>query len=188
MIESNKNTTECKNENKGNIASEELVQATVDLIVRQQLLEGMELGKNFENAALTEFFYCLESVALEVPLGEEEEDFDTRIGDATILDAARDQIEAVVKLLPEDVEISKTAGARKRKLVADDSGVDWEDLCRTDALADCKVPDLKKHLRSVGEPLSGNKGALVLRLAHHLREWCQKGREAANAFANISEG
>jgi hypothetical protein len=176
MIESNENTTQSKNENKGNIASEELVQATVDLIGRQRL-EGMELGKAFENAALTEFFNYLESVALEVPLGEEEEDFDTRIDDATILDAARDQIEAVVKLLPEDVEVSKTtAGARKRKLVADDSGVDWEDLYRTDALADCKVPDLKKYLRSVGEPLSGNKGAIVLRVAHHLREQLEKQR------------
>jgi hypothetical protein len=82
----------------------------------------------------------------------------------------------VVKLLPEDVEISKTAGARKRKLVADDSGLDWEDLYRTDALADCKVPDLKKFLRSVGEPLSGNKGALALRVTHYLREQLEKQR------------
>lgn len=176
MIESNENTTVNGNENKGNIASEELVQATVDLIGRQRL-EGMELGKDFENAALAEFFNYLESVALEVPLGEEEEDFDTRIDDDTILDAAQDQIEAVVKLLPEDVEISKTSGARKRKLVADDSGFDWEDLYRTDALADCKVPDLKKYLRSVGEPLSGNKGALILRVTHHLREQLEKQRD-----------
>ena len=175
MIESNENAMGNENESKGNIASEELVQATVDLIGRQRL-EGMELGKDFENAALTEFFNYLESVALEVPLGEEAEDFDTRIDDETILDAAQDQIEAVVKLLPEDIEISKTAGARKRKLVADDSGLDWEDLYRTDALADCKVPDLKKYLRSVGEPLSGNKGAVVLRVTHHLREQLEKQR------------
>jgi hypothetical protein len=175
MIESNDNATGDENENKGNIASEELVQATVDLIGRQRL-EGMELGKDFENAALTEFFNYLESVALEVPLGEEEEDFDTRIDDQTILDAALDQIKAVVKLLPEDVEISKATGARKRKLLPDDSGLEWEDLYRTDALADCKVPDLKKYLRSVGEPLSGNKGAVVLRVTHHLREQLEKQR------------
>jgi hypothetical protein len=49
----------------------------------------MELGKDLQ------FFNYLESVALEVPLGEEEEDFDTRIDDEIILDAARDQIEAM---------------------------------------------------------------------------------------------
>jgi hypothetical protein len=65
MIESNENATaENKDENKGTTASEEL-----DLIGRQRL-EGMELGKDFENAANIEFFNYLESVALEAPLGE----------------------------------------------------------------------------------------------------------------------
>jgi hypothetical protein len=35
---------------------------------------------------------------------------------------------------------------------------------------------LKKHLRSVGELLTRNKGALVLRVAHYLREQLEKQR------------
>jgi hypothetical protein len=154
--------------NAGNIASEKLVTAAMELVGRQRL-EGWELGEDFANAALVEFFNYLESVALELPASEEEEEFDTRLDDETVLEAARDQIRRFQQCLPEDVDKPKTATARKRKLVADDSGLDWEHFYRTDALEDCKVPDLKKYLRSAGEPLSGNKAAIVLRVTQHLR-------------------
>jgi hypothetical protein len=75
------------------------------------------------------------------------------------------------------VEKQKSSGARKRKLVADDSGLDWEELYRTDALEDCKVPELKKYLRSVGEPVSGNKASLVLRITQHLQQTLERKTE-----------
>jgi ATP-dependent DNA helicase 2 subunit 1 len=154
-------------EHSGNVAPEELVAAAMELMGRQQL-DGMELGENFDNAALEEFFNYLESVALELLVSEEEEEYDTRLDDETVLEAARDQIERFQRCLPDDVE--KTKATRKRKLALDDSGLDWEDLYRSDALEDCKIPHLKSYLRSVGEPLSGNKATLVLRVTRHLRQ------------------
>jgi hypothetical protein len=158
------------------IASEELVTAAMELICRQKM-EGMELGEHFENAPLTEFFNYLESVALEMPVSGEEEEFDTRLDDEMVLEAARQQIDTFQRCLPEDVEKQKSSGARKRKLVADDSGLDWEELYRTDALEDCKVPELKKYLRSVGEPVSGNKASLVLRITQHLQQTLERKTE-----------
>jgi len=153
------------------IASEDLINAAMNLMARQQL-RGMELGQDFENAALVEFFNYLESVALELPVSSETEEFDTRLDDETVLQAAKAQIDAFQALLPEELKPQKQ-GQRKRKQAAkaeDDSGVDWEGLYRSDSLNDCKVPELKTYLRSVGEPVSGNKAALVVRVNKHLRK------------------
>lgn len=152
--------------------SDELVQSAINLMSRQRL-EGMELGEDFENAALTEFFNYLEAVALEIPVSHEKADYDTRPDDAMILEAVKDQIEEFRCRLPEDVEISKGSrgvSKRKKELPPDDSGLDWEDLFHSNELDQVKVPQLKSYLRSVGAPLSGNKGVLVERVADYIKE------------------
>jgi len=158
----------CALEYGSSIALDELVTAAEELVNRQRL-EGFELGEDFTNAALLEFFNYLESVALELPVSGEEEEYDTRLDDDVVLDAARKQIERFRECLPEDVEEPKAKTTRKRKFVQDDSGLNWGDLYRSDSIANCKVADLKKYLRSVGESVSGNKTIIVSRAIEHLK-------------------
>jgi non-homologous end joining protein Ku len=151
--------------------AEALVQSAIKLISRQRLV-GMELGEDFENAALTEFFNYLENVALEVNVPKEEEEFDTRTDDAMIVEAVGDQIEDFREKLPEDIQISKSTGTRKRKKepVKDDTGLDWRDLYLSGELDQVKVPQLKSYLRSVDAPLSGNKSLLVQRVSDLIKK------------------
>ena len=176
------------NHSVGSIATERAVEFATNMI-NQLRLEGKELGEDFENAALAEFFNYLESVALEVPQAGEDLIFDTRVDDDTILQVAGKQIEDFLSCLPEESSTLTRTTARKRKLpVADESGLDWEQLYRTDALADCKVPDLKSYLRSVGEPLTGNKGALVIRVTQHLRKRFSSEKNVGAAAIKLEEG
>lgn len=156
-------------ESAGNIASEELVSAAMELIDRQRL-DDTKLGDDFDNVALEKFFNYIEAIATEDPFFEETGDQDTELDDNIVLEAARAQIESFKRLLPEDVEKTKAAGGRKRKLEHDDSGLNWQELYGNDELDSCRVPELKMYLRSVGEPLSGNKGDLLLRVKVHIEQ------------------
>lgn len=154
--------------------SPELVQAAINLITRQRL-SGMELGEDFENAALTEFFNYLEAVALEIPVPEDTNDeFDTRPDDRMILEAVGEQIEDFRNHLPQNIALRKesSAGSRKRvkESVPDDSGLDWKDLYVSGELGGLKVPQLKSYLRSVGAPLSGTKAVLLARVTEHIKQ------------------
>jgi ATP-dependent DNA helicase 2 subunit 1 len=157
----------------GNVASQSLVDAAVNLIGCQRL-QGMTLGEDFTNAALDDFFNYLEAVALELPAPSEEAEYDTRPDDDTILGVVRDQIEAFRQHLPEDAVAKPKKAARKRKIVPDDTGLDWEELYRSDALDSCKVDQLKSFLRSKGGSTTGKKAVLVQAVAGCLRADLEK--------------
>eukprot|EP00980_Cylindrotheca_fusiformis_P030410 scaffold24788_cov117-Cylindrotheca_fusiformis.AAC.2 len=156
------------NEVTGYIASEELVDAAMGLVDRQRLDE-MELGEDFDNAALEKFFNYIEAIATEDPFFEEKGDYDTELDDAVVLEAAQTQIEKFKDLLPEDTEKPKAVG-RKRKAVEDDSGLNWQEMYENDELDSCRVPELKKYLRSAGLLLSGNKKDILLRVKEHIKQ------------------
>lgn len=149
----------------------QLVEAATNLISRQRLA-GMELGEDFENAALTEFFNYLEAVALEIPVSDEVEEYDTRPDDGMILEAAGHHIDQFRLHLPEAITLPKSTSSRKRtkEMFPDDSGLDWKDLYLSGELASVKVPQLKSYLRSVGAPLSGSKAVLVERVSSHIKQ------------------
>jgi len=157
----------------GNVASKELVDAAVDLIGRQRL-QGMTIGEDFTNAALDDFFNYLEAVALELPAASEPAEYDTRPDDDVILGVVRDQMEAFLQRLPEDVVAKPKRAVRKRKVVADDTGIDWEELYRSDNLSSCKVDQLKSFLRSRGESATGKKAVLVQAVEECLRTDLEK--------------
>jgi hypothetical protein len=154
----------------GSIASEEAVTAAMEL-VRRQHFEGMELGLDFENGALARFFNYLEAVALGATPNTEH-GFDTVVDDKAILQVAVEQIQAFQQALPEDLEVEskpKTT-SRKRKLVPDESGLDWVQLYQSNAVDTCTVDQLKKFLRSVGDKISGNKMEISFRVSKHLEK------------------
>lgn len=162
--------SEMQNTPSGYIATEELVQATMNLIEKRTFEGHIELGEDLENAALQKFFDYIEAIAMEDPFFEARTDFDTEIPDEAVLKATGDQIEQFQSLLPpDDVEKPKAAG-RKRKVAEDDSGINWIEMYQEGELDSCKVAELKKYLRSVGEPLSGKKSDLVPRVTEHIRK------------------
>jgi hypothetical protein len=154
----------------GNIASEEAVTAAMEL-VRRQHFEGMELGLDFENGALARFFNYLEAVALGTTPSTEQ-GFDTIVDDEAIIHVAGEQIQAFQRALPDDLEeeAKPKTTSRKRKLVPDESGLDWVELYQSNAVDTCTVDQLKKFLRSAGEKISGNKAELLLRVSKHLEK------------------
>lgn len=153
----------------GNIASEELVNVAIDLMSRQ-MITSAEIGESFENAALTEFYSYLKSVAFDTL--KEENDYDTVVDNDTILKIAGEEIDAFCSRLPIDIERPKASTSRKRvkKITPDDSGIDWIDLHRKNEIEMCKVDQLKKYLRSVGLPISGRKSDLAERVTKSLQE------------------
>jgi ATP-dependent DNA helicase 2 subunit 1 len=155
----------------GNIASEELIKAAIDLMSRQGL-SSAEIGEDFENKALTEFFSYLKSVAFDTT--KEENNYDTDVNRDAVLKIAGKEIDAFRSRLPIDVERPKVSKSRKRivKIIPDDSGIDWNELYRSDEIGTCKVDQLKKYLRSVGLSTSGRKADLVGRVTKSLEEKC----------------
>jgi ATP-dependent DNA helicase 2 subunit 1 len=153
----------------GYVASEELVQAAMDLIEKQTVDDDIQLGEDLENAALQRFFDYIEAIAMEDPFFEARTDFDTEVPDEDVLKAAGKQIDQFKVLLPDDVDKPKAAG-RKRKIVEDDSGINWVELYQEGELDSCKLPELKKYLRSIGEQLSGKKSDLVVRVQEHIQK------------------
>lgn len=157
------------------IASEDLVQKTMDLICHQKL-ENVEIGLNFENPALTRFWRYIEAVALEMSIPEEEQ-YETELNEEEVLQAAGNQITSFRDILPRDIknenQNTETKG-QKRKFVSDESGLDWNQLYRTGALSECKVNDLKSYLRSVGARVGGRKEDLVLRVSRSIEDVIDK--------------
>jgi len=152
-----------------NIASEDLVQAAMNLIRRQTTSE-IEIGVDFENAALTEFYAYLMSVAFDTT--KEESEYDTILNKDAVLDIAGKQIDDFRSWLPIDVERPKASTSRKRirTIVPDDSGVDWIELYERGEIVECKMDLLKKYLRSVGLATSGRKSDLVDRVTESLEQ------------------
>lgn len=154
-----------------NIVSEELTNAAINLMRRQSISSAV-IGEDFENAALTEFYSYLKSVAFDTT--KEENNYDTIVNKDAVLKIAGEEIAAFRSCLPIDVERPKVSTSRKRirKTVPDDSGIDWIELYRIDEIGMCKVDQLKKYLRSVGLPTSGRKGDLVGRVTKSLEQKC----------------
>ena len=152
-----------------NIVSEELTTAAINLMKRQSISSAV-IGADFENAALTEFYSYLKSVAFDTT--KEENNYDTIVNKDAVLKIAGEEIDAFRSCLPIDVERPKVSVSRKRirKTVPDDSGIDWIELYRIDEIGMCKVDQLKKYLRSVGLPTSGRKDDLVGRVTKSMEE------------------
>jgi len=162
--------------NTGNVASEELITAAMNLMSRQSI-SSVEIGEDFENAALTEFYSYLKSVAFDT--AKEENHYDTILDEEDIEIISTKfgkEIEAFSSSLPMDIKRPKTSNARKRvkKIVPDDSGIDWIEMYRTDEIGVFKVDQLKKYLRSVGLPISGRKDDLIERVTESLAEKCKQ--------------
>lgn len=162
----------------GNAASEDLVEEAIDLI-RHQKLEGIEVGVNFENAAIEKFWSYIEAVALETTIPAKEQ-HETELNEQEVLNVAGAQIEAFRDSLPDDVKVEKKSMGQPRKrktaeLVADESGLDWVQLYSTDSIPDCKVDDLKSYLKSVGARLGGRKDDLVIRVSQSISDKVQRG-------------
>jgi len=147
------------------IVTDAIVEAATALIEKQTLTD-FTVGENLENAYLSRVWNYVEHVALELPLAEDKE-YDTVVDWKEVEAHVKDEVAALVSVLPEDIIPEKKA--RKRKIEPDTSGVDWNDLYSNDALSDCKVGDLKMKLKSLGEKVSGKKADLIERL-HPLLE------------------
>jgi hypothetical protein len=153
------------------VASEELVTAAMDLIqsqTRKDESSSFRIGSNiFENAEMLKFWNYVEHVALEEPSSTSNgTKHDTVLDEEKVLEKSGVYIQRFQSLLPEDIIPEKET--RKRKLVPDDSGIDWEEEFKNGTISKCKNDDLKKKLRSLGEILTGNKQQLVSRLIPHL--------------------
>jgi Ku70/Ku80 beta-barrel domain len=133
-----------------NFASEELVSAAVALMERQDL-PSVELGLDFENAAMTEFYSYLKSIAFNTP--HQRHRFDTQLDEELVLQVAKREIDSFAAHLPADIEKSEAKLSRKRPrdLPPDDSCVDWKQLHEGGKIGTCKIDQLKKYLRSVGK-------------------------------------
>eukprot|EP00536_Pseudo-nitzschia_multiseries_P005700 jgi/Psemu1/13220/gm1.13220_g len=151
----------------GSIASEDLVDAAIKLMSCQSL-KSMEIGTDFDNAALTEFYSYLKSVAFNT--AKEELIYDTIQDAQFVLEIAGKEIDAFKSILPIDVKRQEAAPSRKRvrNIVPDKSGIDWKELYRTNEVGSCKMDLLKQYLRSVGLPTSGRKSDLVDRVIDSL--------------------
>jgi hypothetical protein len=146
-------------------SSTKLVDAAMALI-EKQTVPNLEIGENFENARVSELWSYLEHVALGEPMSEQG-DYDTIVDNEAILECVHQDLAAFRDCLPDDVPPVKPI--RKRKIEADDSGVDWQQVYYDGTLSKCKVPELKKKLRSLGESIVGNKSSLIERLEPHLK-------------------
>ena len=150
----------------GSVASDSLVEAAKKLISQQTLSKELDIEDAFENRAVKKFINFLESVALGTPFQETEEDWVDFEG---LKEIAKEEIKSFDCLLPEDIKAEKPKTERKRKIVADESGIDWNDLLLNDGIAECKIDELKSYLRSVGEKVGGKKVELVERVTSHLQ-------------------
>lgn len=155
-------------------ANDELVQAAMDLM-QHQTLEGVEIGTNFDNAAIDRFWTYLEAVALETTIPPKQ-DYETELNEEAVLQVAGAQIAAFRDLLPVDVkQEGKQPRKRKATLAADESGIDWVEVYKTNALFDCTIDHLKSYLRSIGARLGGKKNDLTFRVSQSIAERIQAG-------------
>lgn len=148
-----------------NLSPEEVVSAFMEL-VKKQTISDVELGEDFTNASLTNFWDYVEHVALDEPLTERT--YDTIVDEKELVKVLGDQIEALKLCIPENEKVE--TASRKRKLEPDDSGIDWEAMYTEGKLEKCKNADLKKKLKSVGAAVGGKKSELVLRVSNILEK------------------
>jgi hypothetical protein len=141
------------------VAPDDLV-AAMSQLIQKQTLTDVEIGDNFDNAPLLQFWDYMEQIALEESTtANQQRYYDTVIDPKEIKNLVGEQLATIKSLLPDDIVAPKKSSteARKRKIEPDDSGIDWYEMYTENAVASCKVPELKKKLRSVGESISGNK-------------------------------
>lgn len=139
------------------VAPEELVEAAVKLVEKQTI--NAELGEDFQNPAVENYWDYVESVAL----GEGKKagrKFDTEIDKDAVLKHAGAEIETFSALLPEDIIPEKKRKARA--IEPDDTGIDWETVYAEGNLSKCRVPELKKKLGAHGEQKTGVKADVSL--------------------------
>lgn len=153
-------------EDRGHV---EPTEESIDSAAKMMSKLGLDFaaGIPFENQALEEFWSYIEAIALDTKV---KEDFDPLVDEEAILERAGALIEAFRTSLPEDVKEVKKRASRKRQIVEDDSGCDWEELYRTDSLSECTVDMLKSFLRSKGSRVSGKKADLVYRVGKMIEE------------------
>jgi hypothetical protein len=157
------------------LVSNELVDAMVELIKKQSLDDRM-LGKDFENAYITEFYNYLESQSLGIHW-EPSSDYDTVLTEEharIIHDTVGEQVEIIKGLLPDDVTPEKAAGKRKSVVAADpdadDTGIDWDQEYDDERIAKLTVPTLKKYCQAHGLKRTGNKSDLIQRVTDDIAE------------------
>ena len=154
----------------GQDVSEEMIHAAMNLIEQQTFDDDVEIGVDFTNASMSRFWNYIEHIAYnEDAVVEEKQQYDTEINAEQVLERSGEQIDQLLSLLPQSVQTEKTpASGRKRKtattatqpLTDDTSGLDWTTLVKVGTLSKCTVADLKLKLRSVGEPVIGNKAVV----------------------------
>ena len=149
--------------------SEEMILAAMNLIEKQTFDDDIEIGIDFTNAAMSRFWNYIEHIAYnEDAMLDTEQQFDTEVKKEEVLERSGEQIDQLLSLLPESVQPEKVpSSGRKRKtttgatphqpLSEDASGLDWPTIVQQGKLSKCTVPDLKSKLRSIGEPVNGNK-------------------------------
>ncbi len=149
-------------------ASDEIVTAAENMMSKLRL-ENVVFGDSFENQALKTFWNYMESVALGMPLVENDPDEDDTTWDVdAILSVCREEINTFVELLPEDEVIVK---GRKRKVASvrpDNTGIDWLEEYEKGGFKDLTVEELKSYCRSHGEKVGGRKIELIHRVKDHI--------------------
>lgn len=149
------------------LASPDIVDAFASLVERQSW-DNVVIGENFENADLSRFWDYVEHVALGLPLPAKQDGYEIIPDEAALSKRVGNEVERVVSLLPDDIIPEKVSN--KRKLTPDDSGVDWETVYHQGEVAKCRVDELKKKLKSVGEKVGGKKQELVDRILPYLQK------------------
>ena len=152
-------------------ATEASVQAAIDLVERMKFGDGFVLDY-FKNDSLEHFYTYMESIALETTLPTPEQSLN-QITDEDMRKQAGDQIDAFIASLPEDIVVEKESKKRKRE--PDESGCDWLDLYKTDALNECTILMLKQYLKSVGEKSAGKKAELIERVSLSIGDRIKSG-------------
>lgn len=144
-----------------NLASPDVANAFAALVEKQSWGE-VRIGENFENADLTMFWDYVEHVALGLPIPAKRDDYEIIPDEASISKLVEKEVEQVVSLLPEDLKAEKIS--KKRTIIQDDSGFDWETIYLRGDLAKCRNEDLQNKLKSLGAKSGGRKAELVARL------------------------
>jgi hypothetical protein len=179
--------TQVLEEQKMDIASEDVVKATMKLVEKQTLVD-MVIGEDFENAYLSNFWDYVESVALEQPQPAERE-YDTILDQEKISKLVGIEVEELAAALPEDIKPEKAS--KKRKISPDDPGFEWVTVYREGRLLECTAADLKKLCGSLGLTKGGNKPTIVDRLNayYEAQDGCSgvKEEEPLQSFSAVKE-
>jgi len=150
------------------LVTAELVEAAGNLVQHQTLVDAV-IGQDFENAALLKYWNTVQQFAIPGTPACVESEFDTVVNEKEISELCGKEIDHFKSLLPDDIAVKKEAGQKRKKVLpADESGINWESVYWDQAWSDCKVPQLKAYLGSVGLPKTGNKNDLIGRAQKHM--------------------